>query len=162
MPSLLSNLHPVTVHFPIAFLVLASVAGLLYLYWKPDARLLTLFWWPMLLGWVGTGIAVLTGLLAQSGLPPQAPYRPVLNWHIGTGLTLLVVYGGLLYQRWLFNSMRSHKERVRAGIMAVDLLADRRARVWITLLLLVGLGLVVASGWNGGRLVYQWGVNVRP
>ena len=69
------NLHPATVHFPIAFLLLASGAGLLYMYWRPLDVLRTLTWWPMLLGWLGALVAILTGLLAQSGLPPEAPYR---------------------------------------------------------------------------------------
>ena len=82
------NLHPATVHFPIAFLLLASGAGLLYMYWRPLEVLRTLTWWPMLLGWLGALVAMLTGLLAQSGLPPQAPYRATLNWHITSGLAL--------------------------------------------------------------------------
>mgnify|MGYP000679599823 CR=1 FL=1 len=48
------NIHPATVHFPIAFLLLASGAGLLYLYWRPLAVLHTLMWWPMRLGWLAT------------------------------------------------------------------------------------------------------------
>lgn len=155
-----TTLHPATVHFPIAFLLLASVAGLLYLYWQSNATLLLLTWWPMRLGWLGTVAAVLTGLLAQSGLPPQAPYQNVLNWHIGTGLALLVDYGLLLYQAWVYDSARARKERVRHGVNAAHLLDDARARVTITLLLIAGIVLLFASGWNGGRLVYEWGVNV--
>jgi hypothetical protein len=33
-------------------------------------------------------------------------------------------------------------------------------RLRVTLLLLFGIGLILASGWNGGKLVYTWGVNV--
>src|ERR1700712_4548060 len=107
--NLSTTLHPTTVHFPIALLMVASVAGLLYLYWQPHSTLLTLTWWPMRLGWIGAAAAVLTGLLAQRGLPPQAPYLGILNWHIGTGLALLVNYGLLLYQAWVYNSVRANK-----------------------------------------------------
>jgi uncharacterized membrane protein len=154
------TLHPATVHFPIAFLLLGSVAGLLYIYWRPHNNLLFLIWWPLRLGWLGVLVAVLTGLLAQSGLPPQAPYQNILNWHIGTGLALLVNYGLLLYQAWGFGSARSRKARVRQGTSAAHLLDDVQARRWTTLLLLTGIALLFASGWNGGRLVYEWGVNV--
>ncbi len=159
--NLFVTLHPATVHFPIALLMLASMAGLLYVYWQPHSSLLLLTWWPLRLGWIGVAIAILTGLLAQSGLPPQAPYRSILNWHIGTGLALLVNYGLLLYQEWVYHSARASKERLRRGISAAHVLDDPRVRLWITLCLITGIGLLFASGWNGGRLVYEWGVNVR-
>ncbi len=155
------QLHPASVHFPIAFLLLASVAGLLYLHWQQDEVLRILTWWPLRLGWLATGVAILTGLLAQSGLPPQAPYRATLNWHISTGLALWVLYGTVLYRQWL-----QGKRRRRAGrtteqpIQEPDLLNDPRARGWLTILLILGLLLTLASGWNGGRLVYLWGINV--
>ncbi|OUC07652.1 hypothetical protein RY27_13605, partial [Litorilinea aerophila] len=66
MPDLITRLHPAVVHFPIAFLLLSSGAGLLYLYWRPRPELRILTWWPMALGWIGGGLAVLSGLLAQS------------------------------------------------------------------------------------------------
>lgn len=154
------HLHPFTVHFPIALLLLASGAGLLYLYWRPHSVLLTLTWWPMLLGWIGGGVAVLTGLVAQSGLPPTAPYRGILNWHIGFGLALVVSYGSLLYWRWLFRSPRYAKRHQQQGRNAADLLDEPRARFGFTLLALLGIGLVIIGGWYGGRLVYEWGVNV--
>jgi len=159
-PYLPIHLHPATVHFPIALLSLASIAGLLYLYWQARPGLLVLTWWPMLWGWLGAIVAILTGLLAQSGLPPSAPYRSVLNWHISTGLALFVVYGVLLYQRWVYNSGRVRALRTRRGIDSSELLADTRAKGWLSILLLLGLVLIVASGWNGGKLVYEWGVNV--
>ena len=160
LQQLLATLHPATVHFPIAFLLLASGAGLLYVQWQPHPTLRSLTWWPMRLGWIGVALAVLTGLLAQSGLPPQAPYQAVLNWHIGTGLALLVNYGLLLYQQWIYGSARASKARIRVGISTTELLDDTRARFWLNLLLGVGVILLFASGWNGGRLVYEWGVNV--
>jgi uncharacterized membrane protein len=153
----LPTLHPATVHFPIALLMLASAAGLLYLWWRPREELRTLCWWPMGLGWIGGVIAALTGLLAQAGLPPQAPYRALLNWHIGSGLGLLVVYGLLLYLHWLRRPTRRQRQRTPSPPPLLD---DPGAKAWFSLLLLGGLVLIVASGWNGGRLVYEWGVNV--
>ncbi|RIK42333.1 MAG: hypothetical protein DCC55_09185 [Chloroflexi bacterium] len=158
--SLLSRLHPASVHFPIALLSLASVAGLLFLYWRRRPEFIVLTWWPLYLGWAGGAVAVLTGLLAQRGLPPAAPYRDILNWHISSGLALLVVYGSLIYWRWRFGTPKAQRARVRAGQLYSDLLDDPNARIGFTLLAILGLLLVVASGWNGGRLVYEWGVNV--
>jgi len=159
------NIHPATVHFPIAFLLLASSAGLLYLYWRPLEVLRTLTWWPMLLGWLGTLVAMGTGLLAQSDLPPQAPYRTVLNWHITSGLALWVLYGLVLYWQWLLRKKPAARKKSSASaaspdLLPPDLLQRPEARLRLTFLLLVGIGLVLASGWNGGQLVYTWGVNI--
>ncbi len=166
----ISTFHAASVHFPIAFLLTSSTVGLLYLA-RPNAQhratLHRLTWWSMAAGWVATGVAVLSGLLSQAGLPPQAAYRNVLNWHTGTGLALLVVYGALLYARWLRRpgraATRSRRHPSDAHANApdhVDLLDAGDARWWVMTLLVVGALLVVASGWNGGRLVYEWGVNV--
>lgn len=158
------NLHPATVHFPIAFLLLASGAGLLYMYWRPLDVLRTLTWWPMLLGWLGALVAILTGLLAQSGLPPDAPYRATLNGHITSGLALWVLYGLLLYWQWLYQKRppRRPKAKEQPVALPLDLLQQPTLRLRVTLLLLFGIGLILASGWNGGKLVYTWGVNVMP
>jgi uncharacterized membrane protein len=147
------TLHPATVHFPIALLIVGSLAGLLYLWWRQREELRVLTWWPLLLGWAAAGIAAFTGLLAQGNLPPQAPFSATLNSHITSGLAILLVYGLLFYRVWL------HRNRRRPTDPA-DLLDVRTARPWLTLLLILGMTLVTISGWLGGELVYTWGVNV--
>ncbi|MCC6168783.1 MAG: DUF2231 domain-containing protein [Caldilineaceae bacterium] len=151
----LETLHPPVVHFPIALLLLGSAAALLDLAGVRRAELRVLAWWPLRLGWLGAGAAVLTGLLAQSGLPPRPPYSTALNWHIGSGLTILLVYGTLLYRQWLWSAKRR-----RRGPAPDDLLDAPGARVWVIALLVLGMALVALSGWLGGELVYTWGVNV--
>jgi len=165
--NLLAHLHPATVHFPIALLFVASGAGLAYLFWRPLPLLRLLTWATMAIGWPTGGVAVLTGLLAQSGLPPQAPYRGVLNWHIGAGLAVLLVYGALLYLYWLHmrRAVRplppSRRAKDGAAPAPVGDLLDDRSRRWLLAgLLLLGALLLLATGWNGGQLVYVWGVNV--
>ncbi len=153
MPISLATLHPAVVHFPIALLLGGSVAGLLYLAGMRRADLRVLTWWPLRLGWIGGAVAMLTGLLAQSGLPPQAPYTDWLNNHIGASWAILVVYAGILYRHWLFGRKR------RANDPA-DLLDLTAARGWLMIALIVGSLLVVVGGWLGGELVYTWGVNV--
>lgn len=150
----LETLHPPVVHFPIALLLLGSAAALLDLAGVRRAELRVLAWWPLRLGWLGAAAAVLTGLLAQSGLPPRPPYSAVLNWHIGSGLAILLVYGALLYRQWLWTAKR------RPPDTPPDLLDVPGARGWVIALLLLGMALVTLSGWLGGELVYTWGVNV--
>ena len=133
------NLHPAVVHFPIALLILGSLSGILYLYWRSLPQLHTLMWWPLFIGWIGTTIAILTGLIDQSGLPPQPPYQYILNWHIGTGLGQWVVYGWLFYQRWLYGSQKAQKARAKQGHSYTDILDDPSKRVFITILLILGI-----------------------
>lgn len=160
--NLLTHLHPALVHFPIALLLVASAAGLTYLFVWPRGELRLITWSAALAGWVACAVAVASGLLAQAGLPPDAPYRSVLNWHIGAGLGTLGVYGVLLYQAWMDRSARARRARVRAGAHETrDYLdAPGGARMMTAVLLTVGALLVFLTGWNGGELVYQWAVNV--
>ena len=160
--NLLTHLHPAIVHFPIALLLVASASGLIYLFVWPRAELRLFTWVTMLLGWLGCAAAIASGLVAQAWLPPHAPYRSLLNWHNGTGLGTLAVYALLLYQAWVDRSAKVRRARLRAGLRETrDYLdAPGRARVMTAALLVLGLILVFFSGWNGGELVYQWGVNV--
>jgi uncharacterized membrane protein len=150
----LATLHPPVTHFPIALLMLGSAAGLLYRFGKRRAELPVLTWWPLRLGWLGAALAVLTGLLAQSGLPPQAPYTTTLNWHIGTGMALLLLYAVVLYRQWLWNARRAKRPQDDAP----DHLASPQGGL-TALLLAADIVLVAAVGWLGGVLVYTWGVN---
>lgn len=158
---LLAHLHPATVHFPIALLLLGSALTLLHLLRRPPVDLKTTIWLLFGFGWVGGAVAVLTGLLAQVNLPPDAPYRTVLNFHIGAGLAVLLVYGFLLYRGWLYRGARAQKARQKRGVATADLLDDAAARGWITVVVVVGAILILTTGWYGGILVYTFGVNVQ-
>jgi uncharacterized membrane protein len=158
---LLTHLHPATVHFPIALLLVGSFLALVQVFRPVRVDLHGTSWLLLGLGWVSALAAVLTGLLAQSGLPPDAPYRSVLNWHIGTGMGLVVLYGYVLYRGWLYRSARARAQRARAGRNIHDLLDDPSARPWLAFMLFLCMLLIVASGWNGGSLVYEWGVNIQ-
>ena len=152
-PMFTVTLHPAIVHFPIALLLLGSAVTLVYLASRRQKELALFALWLLLLGWIGALAAILSGLLAQSGLPPRAEYRTTLNWHIGTGMGLALVYGALLYVWWL---RRPRDQRPETK----PLLDDRNSRLWVIVALLLGALLVIVTGWNGGRLVYEFGVNV--
>jgi hypothetical protein len=77
-------------------------------------------------------------------------------------LALWVLYGLLLYWQWLLQKRppRRPKAKEQPVALPLDLLQQPTLRLRVTLLLLFGIGLILASGWNGGKLVYTWGVNV--
>jgi uncharacterized membrane protein len=68
-------------------------------------------------------------------------------------LATIIVYAAIFYRVWL------HRNRRRSDA-PTDLLDVRGSRLWLTLLLLLGMGTVALGGWLGGELVYTWGANV--
>lgn len=153
------TLHPAVVHFPIVLLLVTSGAGLAYLYWRPLPDLRVVVAWSLLPGWIAVIVSVITGLFSQGGLPPDAPYRFVLNLHTTGGLALIAVYGDLLYRRWINRPGRA-KRRPSSGADYADMLDDPSKRVYLTAILLLGALLVVVTGYFGGELVYTFGVNI--
>ena len=73
---------------------------------------------------------------------------------------MAALYGDLLYRGWLDWKQRKREER-EGWISAADLLADGGRKWRLTVQLLLGIGLVIFSGWLGGQLVYEFGVGVR-
>jgi len=130
-----------------------------YLHRWPRAELRILGWGLVLPGWLTVLAAIVSGIVAQGGLPPDAPFRPILNWHTGSGLALAALYAELLYRGWL-HWMRAKRAEPDDSSPAVDILDQRNGKWRLTLQLLLGIGLVVLSGWLGGHLVYSYGVGV--
>ena len=153
-------IHAAVVHFPIALLICGSLAILGTLHRWPRVELRVIGWGLLFPGWVTLLAAIVSGIVAQGALPPEAPYRPLLNWHTGSGLALAVIYGDLLYGSWLDWKRRKSAER-EGWVSAADLLIDRGRKWRLTVQLLLGIGLVIFSGWLGGQLVYEFGVGVR-
>jgi uncharacterized membrane protein len=152
--------HAAIVHFPIALLICGSLAILATLHRWPRVELAVIGWGLLFPGWLTLLAAIVSGIVAQGGLPPEAQYRPLLNWHTGSGLAMAALYGDLLYRGWLDWKQRKRAER-EGWISAADLLADGGRKWRLTVQLLLGIGLVIFSGWLGGQLVYEFGVGVR-
>jgi uncharacterized membrane protein len=132
----LGRLHPLSVHFPIAFFCLAALAELLFLlsgsnFFRDGARFNVAFGalsapLAAFLGWCSGSAAVFPGDLAD-----------ILTLHLRLGLTLaaLALLTGFLSER---TPLREEAGRARAYRAA----------------LLITLGLVMATGFLGGKLVY--------
>ena len=139
----IAPLHPRFVHFPIALSlvgVLFLVLGLL----RRQERFTGYGQWSLLLGWLGIMAAVVTGLIDQASAPQEPAVTAVINQHITAGIALLIASGLALY--WPLRNKKLRSTPARWGYVA---------------LLVVIVLLVLAEGWLGGKLVYEFGVGVK-
>ncbi len=135
------DLHPIVIHFAIAPLALTLFFQFAALKWPDrgyqDPARLSLW-----VGLVGAVAAVITGLLAAGNVPVGSPAQATIATHRLTGIAALgyfVLY--LILRRWLLARF--------SGRPALFLI-----------LALVGLGLVVTTGFFGGELVYTFGIGI--
>ena len=139
----IAPLHPRFVHFPIAL----SLAGVLFLalgLFRRQERFTGYGQWSLLLGWLGTLAAVVTGLIDQASAPQEATVTAIIDRHITAGITLLIASGLALY--WPLRNKKLWTTSARWGYLA---------------LLVAIVLLVLAEGWLGGKLVCEYGVGVR-
>jgi uncharacterized membrane protein len=145
---LMIALHPLTVHFPLALLLVSSLFTLLALR-RANGAWATSAYHCLLVGWLTGIVALLTGVIdaARQVAGPDAPRGEVIGWvnaHALANLGALAVYGQALL-------------RLRRNS---DLLADPEARRSYLWLHGVGAVLLLVGGWLGGRLVYGFGLGV--
>jgi len=136
-------LHPRLVHFPIALLLIGTLAALWYAWREP----LWLKNWGRLsltAGWLLTIPALITGLIDKSRLATGSPPAQLADQHTTGIFAMWILYGLALYWRIRW---RSHMD-------------TQRRWLWTGMLILASGVLLLASHW-GGKLVYELGVGVR-
>ena len=131
--------HPMVVHFPIALFISALGVEVLSLVFKKDAwhqTALHLY----VLATLTAPFAVMTGLREADEL--QLKHR-VLDLHKNFGLLTMGISLVSLAVLWFFSKKNPAYFRI----------------VFIVVLLLA-VGFVSLTGFNGGRLVYEYGVGI--
>jgi len=145
IPDWAPNIHPLLVHFPIALLYAAVAVDLAGCAWwcnKPARQAATLLYG---LGAVGAIAAYLTGRAASQSVWLPGMAEPVLKEHWDWALRTV----------WFF---------VTVTVVRLVLLRPARREPTVSLVAalalvgLVGIGLLLATGDRGGRLVYRHGV----
>jgi uncharacterized membrane protein len=138
-----SNVHPLIVHFPIAFLtafLLLEVSGLALR--KPAVRQVASGM--LYLGALSAVAAAGAGLVAEASVPHGAAVHEIMEWHERAGLTVATLSVILALWRYLaharFSSMAQALHLFVAGLIAVCL---------------------VFGADLGGLMVYQYGVGVK-
>ncbi|MCE7869310.1 DUF2231 domain-containing protein [bacterium CPR1] len=142
LSQLMASLHPVMVHFPIALLFAAVVMDLVA-FWRKDERLAYAAMINLIAGTVGIMLSFTTGNMAIVWAARQQVTQPPLKLHENFAQ----------FTSWAFIALVALRSFVHV----------RRNRPYFAVYLLCGalsLGMLAATGWLGGELVYKYGAGV--
>ena len=181
-------IHPLLLHFPVALLVTGTAALVLSLLRpalfsdKPGQRLAFegLVSGALGLGYAGLILTVITGLFDMQASPKtqaKEGWLVIAVLHIITAVSLLVIYGALLYRRFVVlpppvvlplpptapgpGETPSGPGGGPALLVETPPLPLVYRIDWLSLgLALLGLLLLVVAGWLGGTLVYEYRVGI--
>ena len=129
-------IHPMLVPIPIGLWIFSFVADLFYVSGSANPAWPTVAFYCMGAGIVGALLAAVPGLIDLLSLPPGP--RSTAIKHMAINLTVVVLF---VINFWM---------RMQAPGAPGKL-------VWLSL---IALGLLVISGWLGGKMVYEHGVAV--
>lgn len=138
--------HPLSVHFPIALLIFATLFKIIGLkfnkaHWRKGAFILLLF------GTAGAWISVFTGNIADSEVAREVCDPTVLEEH--ENISYIVA--------WLFSIASIIELLIITGLLKFKLFI---LRLVIALLMLTGSGFLAYTGHLGATLVYQQAAGV--
>jgi uncharacterized membrane protein len=128
-------IHPMLVAVPIGLWIFSLVSDLIFRFYAPTEAWSTVALYTLIGGIVGALLAALPGFVDLLSLP-EGPRKTALV-HMGINLTVVALY---VVNAWL---------RLQGGGGQTPLLLS-----------VVGIGLLVVSGWLGGKMVYEHGVAV--
>jgi len=136
------EIHPMSVHFPIAFL-LAAVALDLVARRRPRERVTHTSAGLLVAGVAFGWLAAAAGLLAYFTVPAHTEQaHTLMYWHLGLAVLMLLLFSWLGAVRW-----RSRSSAPRRSDLAISLVAAV---------------LLLATGGLGGWIVYHGGAGVDP
>ena len=140
----MTPLHPALVHIPIALLPVALLLELLGLALK-KRHLSLAAWSNQLIGTVGVGLAIFSGLRAEKVARFSATAREVLESHEQVAFVVGAIFGILLL--WRIGTKGNLPDRFR----------------WLYLILFAaGVAVLLGGAWFGGELVFGHGIGVEP
>ncbi|MBN1967884.1 MAG: DUF2231 domain-containing protein [Candidatus Delongbacteria bacterium] len=145
---ILSNLHPITVHFPIALLTVSVLFEVLSAFTNVSSFKITAKW-TFLTGYVSLLLVLGTGLLAVNG--PYANFNEksaeLLTYHKAAAFISISLFGVLLLWRF-FNRLE---------------VPEKKSSLMIYLLVsILSVSVMSFGGHTGGLMVYKHAVGIHP
>lgn len=134
-------IHPMLVHFPIGLFLLSFILDLVNLAPSPRPLLVPAAFYAMLLGIITALLAAVPGFVDYTDIRRDHPGKNTATLHMGLNLVAVALYGINLWLR-------------------IPTLANSKVGSTPLVLSLIGIGLLSASGYLGGRLVYDEGIAV--
>ena len=134
-------IHPMLVHFPIGLFILSFLFDLASLVFPFEPYLVGDSFYAMLLGVIMALIAAVPGFVDYTDIRSDHPGKRTATAHLILNLIVVGLYG------------------INLGVRS-SMLVDQRIRTGPFILSLIGIGLLSASGYLGGRLVYDEGIAV--
>lgn len=137
------NVHPLIVHFPIAFIYLSVGLEILYFFIRSDT-IQKFSKFTLYLGTLTLSVATFTGWLAHKTVPHSELSYPVIERHQLLGFIALGCFVGLCLLKRFISSKNS---------------PGRLGRFYV-LLSLVSITILTVGAHFGGVLVFEYGVGV--
>src|SRR5436305_5133656 len=134
-------IHPMLVHFPIGFFILSLLLDLATFLFPATPLLLRTSFYAIFFGVITALVAAVPGFVDYSDIRNDHPAKRIATAHMILNLTVVAVYG------------------INLGLRSSSLV-DGRISLGPMVLSFVGVGLLSASGYLGGKLVYDEGIAV--
>ncbi len=145
MIEILPNWHPMFVHFTVSLFTVSTLFYFLAAFTsrlKMNHEFLVVARWCLWLSAIITVGTIIAGFRAYYTVAHDGPSHAAMsdhrNWALGTFVVIMALAIGSFLRR------RSHKS----------------ASVLFLISMLIGLGLLMATAWRGGELVYRHGLGV--
>ncbi|PYK95597.1 MAG: hypothetical protein DME36_01400 [Verrucomicrobia bacterium] len=133
--------HPLLVHFPIGLFILSLLLDLASLAFPSVPNLVRDSFYAMLVGIITALFAAVPGFVDYTDIRSDHPAKRTATAHMILNLLVVALYG------------------INLGVRS-SMLADSKIPLLPLVLSLVGVALLSASGYLGGRLVYDEGISV--
>jgi uncharacterized membrane protein/nitrite reductase/ring-hydroxylating ferredoxin subunit len=134
-------IHPMLIHFPIGLFLLSFLLDLASLVYSDMPNLLRASFYAMSLGIITALLAAVPGFVDYTDIRRDHPGKATATSHMILNLAVVIVYGINLWIR-------------------SPALSEPKISLLPFLLSITGVGLLSASGYLGGRLVYDQGIAV--